>query len=133
MTVAGTMRRSVSWFCCSLRISSGVRQAGWRSSRRWSRRHARIAESGGGAIAGRATLPNRRTVIFGAVAVGTAHSRLEHTHISRGKPSDRWRGASFSDCAANGISGENGHHEQADHDAVLLAKGQILLNMTWSL
>ena len=29
----------------------------------------------------------------------------------------------------NGASGENGHHEHADHDAVLLAKGQSLLNM----
>jgi tetratricopeptide (TPR) repeat protein len=29
----------------------------------------------------------------------------------------------------NGVSGENGHHEQADHDAVLLAKGQSLLNL----
>ncbi len=50
----------------------------------------------------------------------TTHSSVEVKPISAD---------AGGDLHPNGVASENGHHEHAEHDAVLLAKGQSLLNM----
>ncbi|MFO1511359.1 MAG: tetratricopeptide repeat protein [Verrucomicrobiota bacterium] len=50
----------------------------------------------------------------------TTHSSVEVKPISAG---------AGGDAHPNGAASENGHHEHANHEAVLLAKGQSLLNM----
>lgn len=54
---------------------------------------------------------------------------LEHTaHLPvESKPASPSHGGET--LHSNGVSGENGQHDQPDHAAVLLAKGQSLLNM----
>jgi tetratricopeptide (TPR) repeat protein len=50
----------------------------------------------------------------------TAHTSVETKVIAAG---------AHVPAAPNGVTGENGHHEQMAHDAVLLAKGESLLNL----
>lgn len=50
----------------------------------------------------------------------TAHTSVEAKVIAAGV---------HVPAAPNGAAGENGHHEQTAHDAVLLAKGESLLNL----
>ena len=52
----------------------------------------------------------------------TTHAVAEAKAISAGVNASR-------PAHPNGVASENSHHEQADHDAVLLAKGQSLLSL----
>jgi tetratricopeptide (TPR) repeat protein len=55
---------------------------------------------------------------------------LEHTtHLSTEARVIASGAGPLASAPPNGIAGENGHHEQADHDAVLLGKGQSLLSL----
>jgi len=96
-----------------------------------SRRTRRIAESGGGAIAGAGDVTQSGGRLSSALSqLERRILELEHTTHLSAEAKVIAGGAHPSVTAQpNGISGENGHHEQADHDAVLLAKGQSLLNM----
>ena len=55
---------------------------------------------------------------------------LEHTTHAQAEAKVITAGTSVTAAThPNGASGENGHHEQTEHDAVLLAKGQSLLDL----